>query len=149
MLRLVLVDKPVHLPSGKKIEYSVIVAAQTKEEIIEAMIEKELNDLKYKNVEGWFSYLENLVSDCKISASDVGHIIEAKATRDLLVHNAGVVDQVYLKKAGEFARFRIGENAVVGGPYTRDMWKLLSSALLTFVDCLICKFEAKTPTPAE
>jgi len=145
MLRLLLVDKPLHLPSNRKIEYSEIFDAQTKEEIIGAMVDRELNELKFKNVQEWFLYLEKLVSDCKTSACDQEHIAEAKATRDLLVHNAGVVNDIYLKKAGNHARYKIGENVHVGGDYSRDIWQLLLSALLGSVDCLISKFEAKPP----
>jgi hypothetical protein len=142
ILRLLLTDQPLHLPSKRQIEYSVIVAVQTKDEIITAMIERELNEVKYKNVGDWFDYLERLASGCRISDKELGQIAEAKATRDLLVHNAGIVNQVYLDKSGKFARSKIGEIISVGGDYTRDTWQLFSSALITIIDCLTKKFEA-------
>lgn len=143
ILRLLLTDQPLHLPSKRQIEYSVIVAAQTKDEIITAIIERELNEVKYKNLSDWFDYLERLASGCRISDKELGQIAEAKATRDLLVHNAGIVNQIYLDKSGKYARSKIGEMISVAGYYTRDTWQLFSSALITVIDCLIKKFETK------
>jgi hypothetical protein len=143
MLRLLLSDQPLHLPSKRQIEYSVIVAAQTKDEIISALIERELNEIKYKNVGDWFEYLERLVSECRVSDTDIGRIAEAKATRDLLVHNAGITNQIYLQKAGQFVRFKVGDKVSVAGHYTLDTWQLFSSVLITAIDSLIQKFETK------
>jgi hypothetical protein len=141
MLRLLLTNQPLHLPSKRQIEYSVIVAAQTKDEIISSLIERELNEIKYQNVVDWFVYLEHLVSECKVSTSDLGQITEEKATRDLLVHNAGIVNHIYLQKSGSFARFKAGQEASVAGDYTRDTWQIFTSVLITAIDCLIRKFE--------
>src|SRR5208283_2896715 len=143
ILRIILTDKPLHLPDKKQIEYSLIFAAQTKDEIITTIIEKELNELKYKNVKFWFDYLERLVSGCNVSDNDLGTIAEAKATRDLLVHNAGIVNPTYLEKSGKFARSKAGEIISVAGNYTFDTWHLFSSALITIIDYLIKKFETK------
>jgi len=139
-LRLLLTDQPMHLPGKRQIEYSVIVAAQTKDEVINAMIERELNEVKYKNVGDWFTYLERLVSGCRLSDTEIGRIAEAKATRDLLVHNAGIVNHIYLEKSGKFARSKVDEVISVDGDYTLDTWQLFSSTLITVMDCLIKKF---------
>ncbi|MBU2640952.1 MAG: hypothetical protein KJ889_04035 [Gammaproteobacteria bacterium] len=143
MLRLLLTDQPLRLPGKRQIEYSVIVAANTKDEIISNLIERELNEIKYKSVGDWFTYLERLVSKCTVSDADLGSITEAKATRDLFVHNAGVANKIYLQKAGQFARFKVGEKVSVDGDYTLDVWQLLSSVLITAIDCLIHEFDTK------
>jgi hypothetical protein len=141
VLRLILTDQPLHLRGKRQIEYYVVVASQTKDEIITAMIEKELNEIKFKNVRDWFDYLERLASGCKVSNTELGLIVEAKATRDLLVHNAGIVNQIYIEKSGKFARSKVGDEISVAGDYTRDTWQLFSSALITVIDCLINKFK--------
>lgn len=144
MLRLLLSDQPLRLPGKRQIEYSVIVAAKTKDEVICTLIERELNEIKYKSVGEWFAYLERLVSKCKFSDADLGKIAEAKATRDLLVHNAGIANKIYLQKAGQFARYKVGEEVGVDGDYTLDMWQLLSSVLITAIDCLIQQSNTET-----
>lgn len=103
-----------------------------------------MNEIKYKSVGEWFAYLERLVSKCKFSDADLGKIAEAKATRDLLVHNAGIANKIYLQKAGQFARYKVGEEVGVDGDYTLDMWQLLSSVLITAIDCLIQQSNTET-----
>lgn len=143
MLRLLLADQPLRLPGKRQIEYSVIVAAKTKDEIVSNLIERELNEIKYKSVSDWFTYLERLVSKCTVSEADLGGIAEAKATRDIFVHNAGVANKTYLQKAGPFARFKVGEEASVDADYTLEIWQLLSSVLISVIDCLIDEFDTK------
>lgn len=144
MLRNLLADQPLRLPSKRQIEYSVIVNSRTKDEIVSALIERELNEIKYKNVGEWFKYLKSLVSECSVSDSDLGRIAEAKATRDLLVHNAGIVNDIYMQKAGQCTRFNVGETVSVTGDYTLDTWQLFSRVLITTIDQLIKTFGAKT-----
>ncbi len=142
ILRTLFIDQPLRLPNKQRqIEYSIIINAQDKDEIIFALIEKEINEIKYKNVKDWFKYLENLVSKYKITDSDLGRIAEAKATRDLFAHNAGIVNEIYLQKAGNFARFKIGESVSVEGDYMRDTWVVFSRVLILILDLLIKKYK--------
>lgn len=47
-----------------------------------------------------------------------GHFWKApKATRDLVVHNGGIVNELYLQKAGEKARGKRGDQLVVNKKY--------------------------------
>ncbi len=137
LLKILLMDQPLRLPSKKQIEYATIVSARTKEDLIESLVERELNELKYKAVSEWFAYINRLVSACRVSDEDAGRIAEAKATRDLLVHNAGIVNGIYMQKAGFCARFSIGETVSVGGAYTLDVWQVLSSVLIGMIDAAI------------
>lgn len=141
ILRLLVTNHPLHLPGNKKVEYSIILKADTKDDIVSSLIERELNELKYKSVKEWFEYLGDLVSGVGTSDTDIGKICEAKATRDLLVHNAGVVNHIYIQKAGEFARSAVGDVISVAGHYTRDVWVLFSSVLIAVIDNLIHEFE--------
>lgn len=53
-----------------------------------------------------------------------------KATRDLLVHNDGVINAIYLEKAGELARGQNGEVVPISSEYfessVRDMKNMSS-----------------------
>ena len=75
-------------------------------------------------------------------------VAEAKATRHLLVHNRGIVNGIYLQKAGSFARFKLGESASVTMVYARDSWQALSSTVLTCLDRVIATFQAEGDTNA-
>ncbi|MDY6865373.1 MAG: hypothetical protein SVY15_05305 [Halobacteriota archaeon] len=115
----------------------MIIDAESKEAIIAALIGRELNDIKYKSVSDWFAYLTNLVSTCKIPEKTIAKIGEVKATRDILVHNAGVVNQTYLNKSGQFSRAAVGEYISITADYTLECWQLLSSTLIEILDLLI------------
>ncbi len=47
-----------------------------------------------------------------------------KATRDLLIHNSGIVNKTYLDKAGKMARYTVGEQVVIDSSYFSDCWLL-------------------------
>lgn len=145
-LRTVLIAQPIRLPSKRQVEYGVIVSAADKDQIISMLVDRELNELKYKPVADWFAYVTKLVSDICISDQDLGQIAEAKATRDFLVHNAGVVNETYRQKAGAFSRGNLGERISVAGNYTRDTWQLLARVLVTVIDGFLEAFETKKDT---
>lgn len=142
LLRILLLNQPKHLSQNKKIDFGAILAAESREAIIQILIDKELNETKYKRTKEWFDYLESMVSKCKVSDNEIGQITEAKATRDLLVHSAGIVNQTYFDKSGKFARsVTIGEQISVTGTYTADTWKTMASVIVQLVDILINVFE--------
>ncbi|EIV1709770.1 hypothetical protein ACEV85_23150 [Vibrio parahaemolyticus] len=139
MVKIILVDRPERLPNKKKIDYAVIFESESKEEILNKLVEREINEIKYKNVKEWFDYLYELAKIEKVSDADICKIAEAKASRDILVHNAGIVNSIYLTKSGDEARFSHGDTIDVGGNYTKDSWSLFIKVLVKTIDSLIEK----------
>ena len=140
-VRLVLCDEPKRLPANKKVDLAVITSATTREQIIQDLVERELNELRYKGVGDWFAYLEQYVNGVAPSAEVTSQIAEAKATRDLLVHNRGVINEVYLRKAGQLARGKIGEVVPMPPEYRAQNWRLLVQVVATVSTLLIDKLE--------
>jgi hypothetical protein len=103
------------------------------------MIERELNELKYQQIDKWFSYLVNLVNKTSPDAHTLGQLAEAKATRDLLVHNNGVVNKIYMRKAGINARAKIGERIPLSGTYLADVWRIIIATVNRISEVLIQK----------
>jgi hypothetical protein len=130
MLRVVLADNPRHLPSGKRLDYGAITSAATHEEIVTEMINRELNELKYQTLAKWFEYFEAVVSGVSPSSKEVSLLTEAKATRDLLAHNNGVVNEIYIRKVKGNARAGLSEDIPVNGTYVLEVWK----AIVAIVD---------------
>jgi hypothetical protein len=50
---------------------------------------------------------------------------EIKATRDILEHNAGVVNETYRRKAGKIARYEVGERVGLEDAYHLESWGLM------------------------
>jgi hypothetical protein len=146
ILKALLFDHPVRLPKDRQIEYSTILNAATRDDIIVELVDREINYLRYKPVRDWFSYLERQVSKCAVPPDLVARIAEVKATRDLLVHNDGKVNLTYVRKAEPYARAKIGETISVGGLYTRDVWQLLSSVTLMILDFLAAEIGTSSAT---
>lgn len=143
LIRILLLDKPVRLSKNKQVDYETVFCSENKEEIIWKLIDRELNEIKYKKVAEWFGYLRNIVGIPEIEAQQLEKLAEAKATRDILVHNSGIINQMYLSKSGGEARFEIGQEIDVSGDYTRDVWRLFVELLVTIIDSLIQKFDEK------
>lgn len=139
LIRILLLDRPERLSKKKQIDYETIFISETKEDLLLKLIERELNEIKYKNVTDWFDYLNKMVSLPEIDAEDLAKIAEAKAARDILVHNAGIINQIYLNKSGSAARFLIDQKIDVSGEYTLSIWKLFVELLITITDSIIHK----------
>jgi hypothetical protein len=124
LLRLWLAAHPQSL-LRKQVEVSVVLNAPDKAAILLAVADKELNELKYGRVADWFAYLHRLVRiDCP-SVDEIERLAEIKASRDILVHNKGIVNATYLSKAGGRARFRDDEQLELPEDYHRGSWELI------------------------
>jgi len=139
LLKIVITNQPQSLSGKKQIDYATIFQAESKEELVCKLIEREINEIKYKNVGEWFNYLYKIVSIPQFSKEEMDKIAEAKASRDILVHNAGIINQIYVQKSGSASRFSDGEKIDISGGYTRDVWELLSKVLLIITDAVIEK----------
>ncbi len=106
------------------------------------VIGRELNELAYKKPTEWFTYLEQIAKlGCPTSA-EIEQIAEAKASRDLLVHNQGGVNQVYLDKAGRLARFQLNQRIDIPDHYHRATWELLCEVVADIADSAAAKIDA-------
>lgn len=114
----------------KTLTFGDILDAPDKDAIARSVVRGEMRGLTCKAPSDWFAYLHEIVKIKCPSADEIGRIAEAKATRDLLVHNRGIVNQTYLDKAGSFARFDIGERIGLPDQYHRETWELIRKVVL-------------------
>ena len=140
-IKILLLDRPERLSKKKQIDYGTIFEVSSKEELLIKLVDRELNEVKYKNVAEWFAYLDKLVGLPEFTKEELNKLAEAKACRDILVHNAGVANQIYIHKSGDAARFNEGQKIDVSGDYTKDTWSLLVRILIKTIDPVIEKAE--------
>jgi hypothetical protein len=124
LLRLWLTAYPRHL-LGKQVAFRDVLDAPDKEAITEMVVQKELNEVLYRKPADWFAYFDERVKLGCPTAEQIEHFAEAKAERDALAHNRGVVGRSYLLKAGRLAQYRDGERIDLTEPYHRQTWELL------------------------
>lgn len=124
ILRLWLTTYPNSL--GKKtLDFNTILKLPDKNAITGLVVEKELNEVKYDRPAEWFAYLDEKVKLGCPTTGEVERFSEAKATRDILVHNMVIATKIYESKAGKLARFRDGERIQFPDHYHRETWELI------------------------
>ena len=97
--------------------------------IVEAVVLKELNEVAYDKPAGWFAYLKERIGLTRPTDDEIAEFAEAKASRDLLVHSGGVVNKIYLAKAGKFARYPLDARMEFPNSYHRQVWALLQNLI--------------------
>lgn len=121
-----------HFPqslSGKQIDFNTVLQCSDKADIVRVMVEKQVNELQYKRVKEWFEYMEKLANLGCPSPDEIERIAEIKATRDILVHNRGIANAVYVEKSAGHARFAVGERVEVSEHYHRQSWQLVKQVV--------------------
>ena len=124
-----------------QVEFEVILKASDRDDVIAQVLWKQLNDLKFKSVRDWFLALKKAVKlDCP-NDEEIEVLSEVKATRDLLEHNAGVVNEVYLRKAGKRTRYAVGDHVELDDSYHLESWKLIKKIVGEVTGSAITKLE--------
>jgi hypothetical protein len=104
VFRVILSHYPAFLPSDKKITVRDIRAAEDYPTLIAAISEDEVSRVGRESINGWFEYLNKLVKIDYPTKKDIQRLGEIKATRNILVHNGGRVNQQYIVQSGSFCR---------------------------------------------
>ena len=89
--------------NDKKIDISLIFESDDLIELIDKIILKQINSAFYSSPAKYFEYSEKILS-IKIRKSLKDQYAEIKATRDILVHNGGIINDQYIFKSGKKAR---------------------------------------------
>jgi hypothetical protein len=122
-----------------QLELEAVLKASDREEVISGVILKQLNELKYANVREWFVALNKAVRlDCP-SEDEIDALTEVKAARDILEHNAGVVNEIYVRKAGKRARYVVGDQIEIDADYHLQSWKLIKKIASDVTSTTIAK----------
>lgn len=99
-----------------KIDVNDLIDCLSREELIEEVIRRELTSLFYAAPSLQMEYFQ-AVTGVKLPDDTVASWIEIKATRDIIVHNSGVANATYLRKADSKARAKDGEELPMDEKY--------------------------------
>ncbi len=134
--------------SKKQVELDAILEAPDKSSIVLAVVDKELNELKYKRVADWFAYLDRLTKLGCPTSDETEQLAEIKASRDILVHSKGIANATYLEKAGSRARCKAGERLEVPEHYHRESWEIIKKVVRNVSSAAINKVQHQNLTPS-
>jgi len=115
--------------SERQLDFGTVLKAASRDEIVSGVILRQLNELKYEHLREWFAAANKAVKlDCP-AEEEIDALAEIKAARDILEHNAGVVNEIYLRKAGKRARYGVGDHIELEDAYHLESWTLLKKAV--------------------
>lgn len=138
LLRLWLLAYPQNL-IGKKVDFKTVLDAPNKDAITSLVVSRELNEILYERPTGWFAYLEDKAKLGCPNPDEIDRIAEAKASRDVLVHNRGVASKSYESKAGNLARFKDGQRIEIPEHYHLETWELIRKVITDVSEAAIAK----------
>jgi hypothetical protein len=115
VLRIFLAEYPQKLSVGlkggdsnKTLPISVIVDAKTINDARKAVAESRLQGVFYSEPKEYLSYFES-ISGIKIPEDLFLSFVEIKATRDIIIHNDGKVNELYIRKSSNNGRAKLRE----------------------------------------
>jgi hypothetical protein len=121
------------------VDFRTILDAPDKDSITLLVVNKELNEVLYERPAAWFAYLEDKAKLGCPTPDEIDRLAEAKASRDILVHNRGAVSKVYEAKAGTLARFKDGDKLDIPEAYHRQTWELIRKLVADISDAAAAK----------
>ena len=119
-LAMLLRINPYALSPKKQLTVDEVLDAGAFDALVERLIQRELNELRYRSVPDWFRFLGKIVNLNAVSQPDIDRVSELKATRDAHLHNRGIANETYVRKAGGLARAQAGQPVLVSRPYVYD-----------------------------
>ncbi len=138
LLRLWLMAYPQSL-GGKKLDFQAVLDSPDKDAITLLVVNKEVNEVVYDRPAGWFKYLDDKAKLGCPTSDEINRIAEAKASRDVLVHNRGVASKTYESKAGKLARYKDGQRIDIPEHFHRETWELLRKVVSDISNAAMAK----------
>jgi len=105
--------------SDKNIDLESVLAASTLADLHDHLIERHLANLFYKAPRDYLLHIERILGITIVDATKQQYI-EIKASRDLIIHNASIINRAYCAKAGAQARGNHGDQLSIDQQYFND-----------------------------
>lgn len=130
------------LKLGKKtITVQDLNSSGTYIQAIKNIANSAVNEISYKSFRDYWVEWQNIVAKLpKISEDQINQFSEVKATRDLYVHNNGMVNELYLRKAGDKAREQKNSKVPLSQEYLDKVSELSIFFIETIKEGIIIKF---------
>ena len=133
IVREILLTCPDALKSGRQFTAEAIIKLGEQKQIISYLAEKEVEDLLYKSFPDVVNYFDKKFN-INLNASGVSAelIVDILATRNIHVHNRGIVNQRYLELV-RGSTLKLGAYKPVTREYLRDSIDTIST-LVEFIN---------------
>ena len=108
VVRAVVVRYPHKLGGKRNISIQTVLESTTLDEVHLRATDSLLNELAYKSPAEFAESVQPLISINLLECPSFHRYVEVKATRDIFIHNRGIANDVYVRKAGSHARVKSG-----------------------------------------
>lgn len=123
VIRAVVVRYPQKLGNKRTISIQSVLESTSVQEIHLRATELLLNELSYKSPTDFAEQFQNLTSVNLFECPAFHRYIEMKACRDVFVHNRGIANETYCRKAGTHARATQGNRIHVDVQYFLESYE--------------------------
>lgn len=110
VVRAVISKYPHKLGTKRSMPLQAILESSSLEEIHLRAADTLLNELSYKSPMEFAESLQGLISVNLLECPAFHKYLEIKASRDIFIHNRGIANDIYVRKAGTHQRVKAGMN---------------------------------------
>ena len=108
IIRAVVLKYPQKLGAKRTIPLQTVLSSASIDELHIRATDAFLNELSYKSPSEFAEAAESLLSISLLECPAFHKYMEIKASRDIFVHNLGIANEIYERKAGSHMRVRSG-----------------------------------------
>lgn len=108
IIRTIVLKYPQKLGSKRTITLQAVLEAKSIEELHLRATDALLHDLSYKSPSEFAEAAQTLLSINLLECPAFHKYMEIKASRDIFIHNRGIANEIYVRKAGSHVRVQPG-----------------------------------------
>jgi hypothetical protein len=123
VVRAIVLKFPQKLGAKRTIPMQIVFEAKSIDEVHIRAADSFLNELAYKSPHDFADALNSLLSINLLECPAFHKYMEVKATRDIYIHNRGVANDVYVRKAGTHARVAAKQSLPVNIQYFLESYE--------------------------
>lgn len=112
--------------SSKQIPISTVVEATTIEEARKTVAESRLQGVFYAEPKDYLAYFKSIIG-VDIPEKLFNSFVEIKATRDIIIHNDGKINALYLRKSDKCSRGELGDRIPLDEEYFEQCISVMKS----------------------
>ena len=123
VVRSTVLKYPQKLGTKRNVSMYDVLQASNIEEVHVRATDGLLNELAYKSPAEFAESMQKLLSINLMECPAFHKYVEAKATRDIYIHNRGIANETYIRKVGMHARVKAGMNLPVDVQYFLETYE--------------------------
>ena len=109
ILRETLIEYPSKIGNKRKLDFEIVLEANSLDSIKYILVNTVINELSYKSPKDFAEEFLKYVGVNLLEQPTFHKYIELKATRDIYIHNQGVANEIYFAKSATLARVKSGQ----------------------------------------